>query len=66
MKLKNQQLKQGFIDIVNGQTPQNPVVEESTQQAQQATESWIQLRQMFIYRKEQKQLEGYIKTKSRV
>ena len=30
---QNQQLKQGFIDIVNGQTPQNPVVEESTQQA---------------------------------
>lgn len=29
---QNQQLKQGFIDIVNGQTPQNPVVEESTQQ----------------------------------
>ena len=32
---QNQQLKQGFIDIVNGQTPQNPVVEESTQQSQQ-------------------------------
>lgn len=30
---QNQQLKQGFIDIVNGQTPQTPVVEESTQQA---------------------------------
>ncbi len=27
---QNQQLKQGFIDIVNGQTPQTPVVEEST------------------------------------
>lgn len=32
---QNQQLKQGFIDIVNGQTPQTPVVEESTQQSQQ-------------------------------
>lgn len=30
---QNQQLKQGFSDIVNGQTPQTPVVEESTQQA---------------------------------
>ena len=28
---QNQQLKQGFIDIVNGQTPQTPVVEEATQ-----------------------------------
>ncbi len=34
---QNQQLKQGFIDIVNGQTPQNPVVEESTQQATTTT-----------------------------
>ncbi|QED63442.1 DUF4767 domain-containing protein [Enterococcus durans] len=32
---QNQQLKQGFIDIVNGQTPQTPVAEESTQQSQQ-------------------------------
>ncbi|EGP5485862.1 DUF4767 domain-containing protein [Enterococcus faecium] len=32
---QNQQLKQGFIDIVNGQTPQTPVVEEATQQSQQ-------------------------------
>ncbi|HIH2393923.1 TPA: DUF4767 domain-containing protein, partial [Enterococcus faecium] len=35
---QSQQLKQGFIDIVNGQTPQTPqtpVVEESTQQSQQ-------------------------------
>ncbi|ELB06785.1 hypothetical protein OII_04962 [Enterococcus faecium EnGen0029] len=34
---QNQQLKQGFIDIVNGQTPQTPVVEESTQQATTTT-----------------------------
>ena len=34
---QNQQLKQGFIDIVNGQTPQTPVVEESTQQATTST-----------------------------
>ena len=32
---QNQQLKQGFSDIVNGQTPQTPVVEEATQQSQQ-------------------------------
>ncbi|MBD9697880.1 DUF4767 domain-containing protein, partial [Enterococcus faecium] len=36
---QNQQLKQGFIDIVNGQTPQTPVVEESTQQATTTKES---------------------------
>ncbi|HFD1758790.1 TPA: DUF4767 domain-containing protein [Enterococcus hirae] len=34
---QNQQLKQGFSDIVNGQTPQTPVVEESTQQATNTT-----------------------------
>ncbi|EGP4699173.1 MULTISPECIES: DUF4767 domain-containing protein [Enterococcus] len=34
---QNQQLKQGFSDIVNGQTPQTPVVEESTQQATTTT-----------------------------
>lgn len=34
---QNQQLKQGFIDIVNGQTPQTLVVEESTQQATTTT-----------------------------
>ncbi|RXU72574.1 hypothetical protein CYQ85_13775, partial [Enterococcus faecium] len=34
---QNQQLKQGFIDIVNGQTPQTPVAEESTQQATTTT-----------------------------
>ncbi|MDN3043531.1 DUF4767 domain-containing protein [Enterococcus faecium] len=34
---QNQQLKQGFTDIVNGQTPQTPVVEESTQQATTTT-----------------------------
>lgn len=34
---QNQQLKQGFIDIVNGQTPQTPVVEEATQQATTTT-----------------------------
>ncbi|EKG9127501.1 DUF4767 domain-containing protein, partial [Enterococcus faecium] len=34
---QNQQLKQGFIDIVNGQTPQTPVVEESTRQATTTT-----------------------------
>ncbi len=38
---QNQQLKQGFIDIVNGQTPQNPVVEESTQQATTTEESIV-------------------------
>ena len=32
---QNQQLKQGFIDIVNGQTPQTPVAEEATKQSQQ-------------------------------
>lgn len=32
---QNQQLKQGFINIVNGQTPQTPVAEESTQNSQQ-------------------------------
>ncbi|EMW5431030.1 DUF4767 domain-containing protein [Enterococcus faecium] len=34
---QNQQLKQGFSDIMNGQTPQTPVVEESTQQATTTT-----------------------------
>lgn len=34
---QNQQLKQGFTDIINGQTPQTPVVEESTQQATTTT-----------------------------
>ncbi|MGH1685415.1 DUF4767 domain-containing protein [Enterococcus lactis] len=38
---QNQQLKQGFIDIVNGQTPQTPVVEESTQQVTTAEESIV-------------------------
>lgn len=38
---QNQQLKQGFIDIVNGQTPQTPVVEESTQQATTTEESIV-------------------------
>ncbi|MEY8445637.1 DUF4767 domain-containing protein [Enterococcus ratti] len=38
---QNQQLKQGFIDIVNGQTPQTPVVEESTQQATTTEESVV-------------------------
>ena len=35
---QNQQLKQGFIDIVNGQTPQTPVAEESTQQLANTTQ----------------------------
>lgn len=34
---QNQQLKQGFVDIVNGQMPQTPVVEESSQQATTTT-----------------------------
>lgn len=34
---QNQQLTQGFIDIVNGQTPQTPVAEESTQQSTTTT-----------------------------
>ncbi len=38
---QNQQLKQGFIDIVNGQTPQTPVVEESTQQVTTTEESIV-------------------------
>lgn len=38
---QNQQLKQGFSDIVNGQTPQTPVVEESTQQATTTEESIV-------------------------
>lgn len=38
---QNQQLKQGFIDILNGQTPQTPVVEESTQQATTTEESIV-------------------------
>ena len=35
---QNQQLKQGFIDIINGQTPQTPVAEESTQQVANTTQ----------------------------
>lgn len=38
---QNQQLKQGFIDIMNGQTPQTPVVEEATQQATTTEESIV-------------------------
>lgn len=38
---QNQQLKQGFTDIINGQTPQTPVVEESTQQATTTEESIV-------------------------